>query len=229
MKTIFAALLAASAPALAMPGEVAAEYRLSYGGLTIGHVSESFVRTGDTYAISSISRSEGLLKTLYDEQIILHSAGRVVDGNLQPLRFEEQRTRDPKHNVEASFDWDQGLLNSRFRGETKQLALPRETQDRLSMMYQFMNLTPRPGQFVMAMSNGRKIERYTYQLVDQPRITTPAGDFDTWHFERVPDNPKDSKAEVWLAKERHNFPVRVVFEDTKGLRVEQVLVALQTK
>ena len=40
-------------------------------------------------------------------------------------------------------------------------------------------------------------------------------------------DPKDSKAEVWLAKDRFNFPVRVVFDDSKGPRVEQLLVTLK--
>jgi hypothetical protein len=35
------------------------------------------------------------------------------------------------------------------------------------------------------MSNGRKVELYTYRFVDEVRIATPAGEFDTLHFERV--------------------------------------------
>ncbi len=77
------------------------------------------------------------------------------------------------------------------------------------------------------MSNGRKVETYTYRLVDEARITTPAGEFDTLHFERVTVEKNDRHVEVWLAKERHNFPVRVVFDDPRGLRVEQSLVALR--
>ena len=46
-------------------------------------------------------------------------------------------------------------------------------------------------------------------------------------YERVTSSPKESKAQVWLAKNHFNFPVRVVFDDPKGLRVEQILVALQ--
>jgi Protein of unknown function (DUF3108) len=229
MKTLLAAVLAASLPALAMPSEISAEYQLTNNGITIGHVTESFVRTGDTYAISSVSRAEGILKVLYDEQITLQSVGRVVATGLQPLQFDERRRKEPKRDVNATFDWERGVLNSRFRGETTQVPLPRETQDRISMMYQFMNLAPRGGRFVMAMSNGRKVEHYTYQLVEEVRIATPAGEFDTFHLERVTYGPKDSKAEVWLAKERDNFPVRVVFDDPKGLRLEQTLVALRAK
>ena len=229
MKTLFAAVALAAAPALAMPSEIHAEYRLTNNGITIGHVEESFVRRGDTYRISSVSRAEGILKMFYDEQITLESAGRIVDGNLQPLRFYERRVKDPKRSVNAVFDWDQGVLRSEFRGETSLVPLPRETQDRISMMYQFMNMPTHEGTFVILMSNGRKVEHYSYRLVNEVRIKTPAGEFDTFHFERVTYSPKESRAEVWLAKDRDNFPVKVVFDDPKGLRLEQDLIALQTR
>jgi hypothetical protein len=229
MMKLLALLLLAALPALAVPVEITAQYELTNKGITIGRVNESFVRKGDSYTISSVTRSEGILKIVYDEQITLQSAGRVNDGGLQPLRFEERRTREPKRDVSATFDWERGVLQSRFRGETTQHALPRETQDRLSMMYQFMHLKPRSGNLVMAMSNGRKIEHYTYRLVDEVRIATPMGEFDTLHVERVTYGPKESKAEVWLAKDHHNIPVRVVFDDPRGLRLEQNIVALQTR
>ena len=229
MRTLFAAFLAASVPALAMPSEISAEYQLTNNGITIGRVLESFVRKGDTYSISSVSRSEGVLKVFYDEQITLQSSGRVVANGLQPMQFDEKRMKEPKRDVSATFDWDRGVLNSRFRGETNEVPLPRETQDRISMMYQFMNVSPRSGKYVMAMSNGRKVEHYTYELVGEERITTPAGDFETFHLARVTYSPKESKADVWLAKDRNNFPVRVVFDDPRGLRVEQSLVALRAK
>jgi hypothetical protein len=229
MRTLFAAFLAASVPALAMPQEISAEYQLTNNGITIGRVTESFVRTAETYSISSVSRSEGLLKMLYDEQITLVSSGRVVPAGLQPLQFDEKRVKEPKRDVSATFDWERGVHTSRFRGETSQVPLPRETQDRISMMYQFMNVSPRSGKFVLAMSNGRKVEHYTYTLVGEERINTPAGDFDTFHLQRVTYSSKESKADVWLAKDKNNFPVRVVFDDPRGLRVEQSLVALRAK
>jgi hypothetical protein len=79
----------------------------------------------------------------------------------------------------------------------------------------------------MHMSNGRKVELYTYRFVDEQDLQTPAGRFDTLHYERVTSSASESKAQVWLAKDRFNFPVRVVFDDPKGLRVEQVLVGLE--
>lgn len=224
-------LLAASTAAFAIPNEITAEYSLTNHGIEIGRVSESFTRRGDTYSIQSVTRSEGVLKLVFDDQIVLESSGRIDEGGLRPLRFGQRRIRDSSRDIAATFDWDNGVMHSRFKGEDKDVPLPKETQDRISMMYQFMNLTaPADGQeVVLAMANGRKVEHYTYRLVGQPRIKTPAGEFDTWHFKRVTYTPRESRAEVWLAKQRYNFPVRVVFDDPDGLRLEQSLVALQAR
>ena len=229
MKTMLAALLMSAAPALAMPSEISAEYQLTNNGITIGRVQETFVRKGDTYAISSVSRSEGVLKVLYDEQITLQSAGKVSPAGLQPHTFEEKRSKESKRDVSATFDWSRGVMQSRFKGETSMHTLPPETQDRISMMYQFMHLKPRAGNVVMSMSNGRKVEAYTYRIVEDVRLSTPLGEMDTVHIERVTTLPRQSKVEVWLAKEHHNFPVRVVFDDPKGVRLEQNIVALQAR
>ena len=225
----FAAFVLASGAAFAMPSEIKAEYQLINNGITIGRVQETFVRKGDTYAISSVSRSEGVLKVLYDEQITLQSAGKVSPAGLQPLTFEEKRTKESKRDVSATFDWSRGVMQSRFKGETSMHMLPPDTQDRISMMYQFMHLKPRAGNVVMSMSNGRKVEAYTYRIVDDVRLATPMGEMDTVHIERVTTLPRQSKVEVWLAKQHYNFPVRVVFDDPKGLRVEQNIVALQAR
>jgi hypothetical protein len=223
-------LLAASACAwAAAPTRIEAEYQLTNRGVNIGRMTETYVRTGDNYEIQSVSRSEGLLKVLFDEQITLQSAGRVSAEGLHPARFEERRTREPKRNVEADFDWERGVMHSRFRGETSRHTLPPATQDRISMMYQFMYVKGRGGNLTLSMSNGRKIELYTYRLVDEPRISTPVGEFDTLHFERVTSKGNDRHVEVWLAKSHHNFPVRVVLDDPRGLRVEQTLVSLRTE
>ncbi len=228
MKLLAALLLAVSSLARAAPSEINAEYQLTSAGMSIGRVVESFVRKGDTYAIQSVTRSEGVLKLLMDDQIVLSSSGRVVAGGLQPLAFAQHRARDASRDVDATFDWERGVLRSLSEGKQVEVPLPRETQDRLSVMYQFMNLE-RGATVVMPMSNGRKVELYTYRLVKEVRLATLAGEFETAHYERVVANPKESRTEVWLAKDRFNFPVKVVFDDPKGLRVEQSLVALQAR
>ena len=112
-----ALLLAATAAGAAAPSRITAEYELTNRGLTIGRVHESYQRDGDRYRIQSVSRSEGALKLFFDEQITLQSSGRVVESGLRPLAFEERRTREPKRDVNATFDWERGVMQSRYRGE----------------------------------------------------------------------------------------------------------------
>ena len=229
MKTIAALLLAAAAHAAPPPAEIRAEYEVTSAGVRIGRVVDTFSRKGDTYSIQSVTRSEGPLKVFLDDTVTLESSGRIVAGNLQPAQFAQRRLKEPARDVHASFDWERGVLLSSYKGERKEIPLPRATQDRISLLYQLMSVDAGSGTMTIPMSNGRRVEVYTYRVVDHVRISTPAGEFDTLHLERVNANPRENRAEVWLAKERHNFPVRVVFDDPRGLRVEQNLVALQAR
>ena len=229
MKRIAASLfLFAACSALAAPTRIDAEYQVSKGGLVIGRMVESYERNADTYVIRSTTSSEGALKLFLDDSIILSSEGRVGPHGLEPAVFEQKRAGNASRDIHATFDWTAGVMRSQFRGESKDVELPPGTQDRISIMYQFMNVSPKGDTFEFPMANGRKVERYTYRRTGEATLKTPAGDFETIHYERVV-REGESKAEVWLAKDRFNFPVRVVFDDPKGLRLEQSLMALKVR
>lgn len=220
---------AIASQAAAIPTEITSEYQVTNMGVTIGRVSESFVRKGDDYTIQSVTRSEGPLKIFLDDQVTLESTGKVLPGGLRPMHFGQRRARDSRRDVEARFDWERGVMHSTFQGEASEVPLPKETQDRISLMYQLMRANQRDSPLRIPMSNGRKVEIYTYRFVDEVRLSTPAGEFDTLHFESLSTDPKARKAEVWLARDHHNFPVRVVFDDPRGLRLEQALVSLKAR
>jgi hypothetical protein len=221
--------LSLAAPALALPTQIEAEYLISTSGIPIGRVSESYSRTENAYRIESTTRSEGLFKLFRDDTVILKSEGRVVPAGLQPLRFEQQRAGDRTRDILAAFDWAGSLLRSRYRGEESTHPLPPGTQDRLSILYQFMNMAPGGNEVRLHMSNGRKVERYAYRKVDEPVIRTPAGEFATVHYERITEGANEDKAQLWLAKDRYNLAVRIVFQDARGLQLEQTITSLATR
>jgi hypothetical protein len=230
VKLLLAALLlTTSAATAAPPSEVTAEYTVTHTGLTIGRINESFVRNGDSYSAKSVTRSEGPLKALLDEQITLESSGRLGRAGLQPLEFVQRRARDSKRDLRTQFDWDKGTVSTVLNGEKSEVPLPRETQDRLSAMYQFLHLPSYGPTLAMPMVTGRRVDTYNYRLVDEGKVATPAGEFETLHYTRVTDKPGDLKVDVWLAKDRFKFPVRAIFDDPKGFRLEQNLVALSTR
>ena len=223
-----ASLCALDAPAAALPGDIAAEYQVTAAGITVGRIKETFARKGDTYTIRSVTLPEGPLKLLLDDQMEMSSSGRIGPGGLQPLAFGQHRVKDGKRDVDATFDWSRNVMTSTYGGKQTEVPVPRGTQDRISVMYQFMHLD-RSATVEMPMSNGRKVDVYTYRFVSEARIETPAGTFDTLHYQRVNIDPKERRAEMWLARDRFNIPVRMVFDDPKGFKLEQVLVALQAK
>jgi hypothetical protein len=217
----------AAAAALAPPTQVTAEYAVIHTGLTIGRVSETFTRTGDLYSAQSVTRSEGPLKVLLDDQITLVSSGRLAAGGLQPLEFVQRRAKDSNRDLKTSFDWGKGVVSTVLHGEKSEVALPPQTQDRLSAMYQFLHLASYGPTLAMPMTAGRRVEQYNYRLVEEGKVSTTAGEFEALHYARVTDKPGDTKVDVWLAKDRHMFPVRVIFDDPKGFRLEQSLVSLE--
>ena len=229
MKLFAVLLLYASLAGAAPPVEINARYTITAGTMTIGNVSESFMRKGDSYTIQSVTRSEGLLKMFVDDEFTAESTGTVGAKGLQPLSYVEHRAKDSKRDLRSDFDWQKGVMRTVLHGENSEVALPRDTQDRISTMYQFTAMKNFGDTLVVSMADRRKIETYTYRLVEEVKLATPAGQFDTMHYERVVSDPKEIRTEVWLAKDRFNFPVRVVIDDPKRYRLEQTVVALESR
>jgi Protein of unknown function (DUF3108) len=219
-------LLFVSAATAAQPGEIAAEYRVTNNGIAIGSIKETFVRKGERYSIQSVTRSEGILKALLDDQITVESIGRVAADGLQPLEYNEHRLKDAKRDLKCTFDWDKGVMHAVLHGENTDTTLPAATQDRISVMYQFAHLRKLGDTLVLPIAERRKIEVHTYRLVGEETVDTPMGPFDARHYQRVVANATDTRADVWLAKDRFNFPVRAIFDDPKGFRLEQAVVSL---
>ena len=230
MKRLIASLVFfASFGAWAQPSEIAAEYRVINTGMTIGSIKETFSRHGERYTLQSVTRSEGMLKALLDDQITIASSGLVRAEGLRPLEYTEHRLKDPKRDLRSLFDWDKGVMRTLLRDETSEVALPAGTQDRISVMYQFTHMTSFPDKLVLPIAERRKIEVHVYRLVGEEKVETPMGTFDSRHYQRVVSDAKDTRADVWLAKDRSNFPVRAVFDDPKGFRLEQTVVSLALK
>jgi hypothetical protein len=75
------------------------------------------------------------------------------------------------------------------------------------------------------MTSGKKLNLYHYKLAGEEKITTPAGQFLAIHLVKQRTADEDG-TEIWLAKKRHYFPVRIVIEERKGGKLEQNLTSL---
>lgn len=225
----FLLALHCSAAVAVLPATVTATYDVYRNGLPVAVVEESFEKDGDHYRIVSESNPAGLLAMLVRTRIVIHSSGLVTGAGLRPQQFDYGRLDDASKNVSAEFDWNAQQLQLSFAGQRETAPLAAGTQDRLSAMYQFMFLPAEPASgLVFPMTNGRKVEHYRYQPSGSEQIETPIGRFETLRLvkEREAD---DNGVEVWLARDRNLFPVRLVIIEKDGTRFEQVITRLEIR
>ena len=227
---IVVALAALAAAAChAAPASVSASYNLFRDGLHVATVDESFEANGGKYQIVSASNPAGMLKRLFRTQIRIQSTGAVTPSGLRPQAFEYGRLDDASKNVNAQFDWDAGQLRMAYEGRKETAPLPVNTQDRLSLMYQFMFMPlAKVTQVTLPMTNGRKIESYRYEVAGTEAIDTPLGKMNTLRLVRQRE-AGDNMVEVWLAPERNFMPVKLLIVENDGPRFEQVITRLEIK
>ena len=219
---------ATAAAAIEKPVEIKAQYRIYKSGIHIGTVDETFVRDRDTYRVVSDTQTAGPLRIFLRDRLTVSAEGRIGEHGLEPARYDFKRHNDQSRNIQATFDWPHQQIVSTHNRQTESFALPTGTLDRLSAMYQFVFQPPQGEEVQAWMSQGKKAERYRYVKQGEPTLDVDSQRFATVHFVRDA-GPGESKAQLWLAKDRHYLPVRMLFEDSHGLSLEQRLVSLQTR
>jgi Protein of unknown function (DUF3108) len=220
--------LAAAANA-APPASVKASYDVFKDGMHVAVVQETFEKNGAKYQIVSESNPAGLLALFVRTRIKALSSGAVTRTGLRPDQFDYGRLDDASKNVSATFDWKAEQLRLTFDGRNETIALPQDTQDRVSLMYQFMFLPAgKLGSLEFHMTNGKKIEPYRYQLAGSETIDTPLGKLNTLHLVKQRE-PGDNAVEVWLASERNLIPVKLLIMENDGSKFEQVITQLEFK
>ena len=218
-----------AAGAAAPPASVKADYDVYKDGLHIATVEESYEKTGNHYRIVSDSNPAGVLALFVRTRVKVQSSGTVTPTGLQPEKLDYGRLDDASKNVSAAFDWRARELHLKFDGRNETLPLVPGMQDRLSVMYQFMFLTAdKTRQLEFPMTNGKKIERYRYDLAGQETLATPLGNIRTLHLVKHRE-PGENGTEVWLAAERNLFPVKLLILENDGAKFEQIIRHLEIK
>ncbi len=212
----------------ATPSMVKASYRIYKAGLFIGTVEEQFTRDGDNYRIVSQTETAGPLRIFLRDQLTITSEGMVGSTGLKPARYQFVRRDDQKKNIFAEFDWNKQQIFSHHAAESESFDLPADTQDRISAMYQFMFSKPTSSEVSVWMSQGKKAEFYRYRKQGEANLTVNGASTPTVYYARDA-KAGESKAHLWLAKERYFLPVKIVFEEGNGSTLEQMLVSIQTR
>jgi hypothetical protein len=233
MNPLFRALLVswlfAAALAWAAPPAITATYAAYMNGMQIGTIAEQFVSEGGKYRIVSETKPMGLAALIQRQPLRFASAGMISRDGLRPDHFEARRSAGENPQVTAEFDWSQARLMLKRDGKSEAVALPIGTQDRLSVMYQFMFVpVDRVRQIEFPMTNGRKLDRYAYRVTQDTEIDSGLGRLKTVHLVKVRD-AGDTVTEIWLSPHHRFLPVKMLIVERDGMRFEQIIQSLEIR
>lgn len=219
-----AACGAAAAPA---PQAVSASYNVYMNGAQVAVMNETFEARDGTYRITSEGVPIGAL-ALFQKPATAVSSGRIAAEGLRPERFEGRRVGSGQH-LKAEFDWHGERLTFTHDGRAETVALPAGTQDRLSIMYQFMYYSfDKRERLDFAMTDGRRFTQHHYLVTPNVEIDTPLGRMATLHLVKQTE-PDGSGTEIWLARQHHFLPVKMLIRESNGTRYEQVVTRIEAK
>ena len=220
--------LGSAAGAAQPPRTLSASYNLYLNGAHVAVVNETYEARNSSYRIVSESVPLGALALLQKPARVV-SNGRLTRQGLRPERFEGRSLG--RGQVLAEFDWPGERLSFGRDGKTETVALPPGTQDRLSVMYQFMfQPLDRREKFDLAMTDGRRLQHYHYAVTRGVEIETPLGRMGTVHLVRqVGPDASGNENEIWLAPDLHFMPVKMVIREENGTRYEQVATRIQVQ
>ena len=201
--------------------EIKTTYSLLKGTAKLGEVTEKFVIRDGKYYIESVAKPilSWLLPTLTQT-----ASGTVTAEGLKPDHFTQSLSNKPEKNIAADFNWISGELLLTRNGETKRHDLKAQTFDSLSLKYQFMFVPPHADGSV-TLTDGKKVEEYPYRVLKDQMIETPSGKYDTLHVAKIKEDDSDSSFELWLGKDQHFVPVKVMAANDEH-RLEQVLTKI---
>ena len=214
--------------AVSLPPSADLDYvvRANYTAMSIGGTSSiKWTHSGSKYTTKSSARAN-----MIGQLLETSSAGRVNSKGLEPILFTEKRRS--REETRTTFDHHGKTLAFSDSGES--LPFSDGIQDPASIVWQLASIartTPEkfsPGSKLTFMVSGRnRIDPWNFTVVDTTTIQSALGEIETVHLIRT--DKKGKTTEVWLAPDREWYPVRLVFFDQKGLRLEQIIKKITLK
>lgn len=208
----------AAPPPRTLPSKGRITYTLYLGAdkFSVGKAVQSWEVEGDVYKLGSMAETTGLVDLFRSQRLNYLSEGKVTAQGLRPQTFLMSRTRRGRTEAaRAEFDWSAAKLMLGRVPERRALALPANSQDFISFMYQLSLAPPAPGRTRVSVTNGSRLETYELEVLELENIETPLGMLAALPIKQVRRSGEES-IEVWLAADYRYLPVKVRFIDREG-------------
>jgi len=195
-------------------GEITYELYLGNDKFNVGRTQQAWELNDDSYRLSSVSETTGLVSLFTRQRLAYESRGRLTAGGLRPEHFTMQRVRWGR-SEDAAADLDWSAMTAMIGNPQRGVALPADAQDLVSFMYQLGLMPLAPGRIELPITNGWKLERYELEIGGEEQLQTPFGTLRAVPVKQV-RRPGQESIELWLAAEYRWLPVRIRFFDREG-------------
>lgn len=198
-------------------------------GFEVGKAQHTWKRDGSHYAIDQVAEASGLVSLFYSGRHVQISHGEITAQGLKPSSYWVQRGQHADKTDSAQFDWKSTRLTFGTAGDTRSAALPDDTQDLLSFLYQLAFAPPQPGESTrLHITTGRKLDSYGYAALGEETLDTAFGTLNVLHIGQT-QRQGEENTEIWLATEYHYLPVKIRFTDKQGGVMEQTATAIKVQ
>ncbi len=205
---------------LPVPAGGEAQYKLRMG-IVSGEFTLTWRFKDGHYQLDSVAQGSGIFAIA--GKYIQSSEGDITPTGLRPTLFSVER-RGKKDS--AAFNWTDNSVHFSGKSGERQEAAAAGTQDMLSLLFQLAFAPPLGDDLTVIVTNGRKLERYTFERAGNEIINLEGGKFNALKILKQRKGDEDGM-EVWLAQEHHYLPVKIRVTDKKGSVIEQTLTAIK--
>ncbi len=200
-----------------------------HSGLTLkGNTRIRWTASSNRFDIA-VETKAGLLGTM----LASHSEGTVSEYGLAPLKLTEKRFRKPPHTV--TFGREDRMI--RFSESASTYPIKGGEQDRTSISWQLVSIARAapdrltPGSELKFVVAGRKeAEIWSFRVMGPKTVSTPMGNVTAIHISKLPSPSREQQQlDLWLAPSLEWYPVRILFKDSNGTDLDQVLQRIDKK
>ena len=164
------------------------------------------------------AKGNGHYEFLFDADAILGSITETSDftwkGKVVPDKYSYVRTGMGKNrDYELQFDWQNKLVTNLQNHFALPLDSAQQIQDNLSYQVQLrQDLIAGKNNFVYAITNGKKIHNYRFELAGEEVLDTPLGNVNTVKIKRI-QTSDNRETYAWFAKDFQYLLVRLQQEE----------------
>jgi hypothetical protein len=221
--TRFALLLALILPPLAQAETLTpfvVHYNASYGGFSAESVRSLKLDGADN---RYVMLAETQLTLLGISLSSIHERSEFLwDGATpQPLRYTFEQKGLGARSRGVNFDQDQKQLTWTMDGKSGMLPFDEPVYDDLNgFMEVSRQLREGREDIEFQVADKDAIRTYHYRVLGQETLTTPVGQYNTVHLERVRDPGNERTTEFWLSPELDYLLLRLLQVEPDGRQVQ---------